>query len=883
MRPISITLEGVASFTEAQTLDFTSLGSLFCISGRTGSGKSTILESIVIALYGRSGGKGNLGDYVNTKLDKARICFSFTAKGSIFEVTREFYREAKKQGKAVLKKDGKIIADKITEINTMIEEVVGLCREDFTQVILLEQGQFNKFLSADKSERTKTVGNLFRLNRFKDVYARFRERRSSLNAEAENLVKQLARFESDTQEYADKLLADSLEAKERSGALGLRIEAEEKQKGFFDAQREQAEREAETIKTVQKNTALYNEALIKRQELVKAEQEAKTFSVQAQKKREELDALKKKLAGLELFSVEELEAKRGQLGALRKRYTSAVAEEKKLIDEVSSAKRSLDEQRTGYARALSELGRLTDVSDYEARREEISKRLAEAARLNGELDEMHKEIAEETKKSEAYTQTLALLIGEINSLTESSQAVQSELKTLKEQRENIISKNAAATVAAGLKKGDVCPVCGGVFTHADVEIADLAEGEKKIEKAEERLREITQKLRLTENGNATYATKKSETDSKLKALYKRSEECKKTLSGLLRSGAEDIKAAEALLAEANPYALKEKEDGLKILLTKLEGAGADKASLEREGKILRSALNEYESKISELSGGIEYSVAVKQARERIAALTAELEEHEKLLASIAEEEKAVLPVISTLKALIEADSARIKGVSFDEEGAKSNAERLLQLSAQREEAIRLSAAAQATREGVLKNLKVKMELEAEHKRASDRAADLAIIAELLIGDKFLEFVAEEYIERFTQSASEILSSLTGGKFRLYYEGGTGNYYVKDFLAGGELRKVSTLSGGENFLASLAIAIAISREIAAFSEFEFFFLDEGFGTLDNEILDTVLEALFTLSGETTVGIITHCDALTDNIPDIVTVQHATETSGSKIIR
>jgi len=84
------------------------------------------------------------------------------------------------------------------------------------------------------------------------------------------------------------------------------------------------------------------------------------------------------------------------------------------------------------------------------------------------------------------------------------------------------------------------------------------------------------------------------------------------------------------------------------------------------------------------------------------------------------------------------------------------------------------------------------------------------------------------------------------------------------------------------LASLSIAIAISRQIAAYSEFEFFFLDEGFGTLDNEILDTVLEALYLLSKETTVGIITHCDALTENIADVVTVEHATEICGSKIL-
>ena len=106
----------------------------------------------------------------------------------------------------------------------------------------------------------------------------------------------------------------------------------------------------------------------------------------------------------------------------------------------------------------------------------------------------------------------------------------------------------------------------------------------------------------------------------------------------------------------------------------------------------------------------------------------------------------------------------------------------------------------------------------------------------------------------------------------------------DLFNGGNARGVYTLSGGETFLVSLSLALALSAEICARSlrPIEFFFLDEGFGTLDERLVDTVMDSLFKLKNENfSIGIISHVEELKHRIDRKLTVRKATEKHGSQI--
>ena len=151
---------------------------------------------------------------------------------------------------------------------------------------------------------------------------------------------------------------------------------------------------------------------------------------------------------------------------------------------------------------------------------------------------------------------------------------------------------------------------------------------------------------------------------------------------------------------------------------------------------------------------------------------------------------------------------------------------------------------------------------------------------LLRSNRFLEFIASEYLQDICVSAGKTLLSLTGGRYFLQYDK---EFKVGDNLDGGNLRAVKTLSGGETFLVSLSLALSLSATICMKSlrPIEFFFLDEGFGTLDEKLVDTVMDVLGKLGKSFAVGLISHVEELKRRIENKILVQGATERHGSLV--
>jgi len=154
------------------------------------------------------------------------------------------------------------------------------------------------------------------------------------------------------------------------------------------------------------------------------------------------------------------------------------------------------------------------------------------------------------------------------------------------------------------------------------------------------------------------------------------------------------------------------------------------------------------------------------------------------------------------------------------------------------------------------------------------------LRQLLRGNKFLEFIAAEYLQEVCLLASKTLLSLTGGRYFLQYDK---EFKVGDNRDGGNLRAVKTLSGGETFLVSLSLALSLSASICQKSRrpIEFFFLDEGFGTLDEKLVETVMDVLGKLSKSFSVGLISHVEELKRRIENKILVTGATESKGSTL--
>ena len=182
-----------------------------------------------------------------------------------------------------------------------------------------------------------------------------------------------------------------------------------------------------------------------------------------------------------------------------------------------------------------------------------------------------------------------------------------------------------------------------------------------------------------------------------------------------------------------------------------------------------------------------------------------------------------------------------------------------------------------------KNLKKVKELQKQLDESEHKLELLKEIEKLLQGKRFVEFVAKNQLEYIVIEASKRLDIMTKGRYVLEIDDNL-NFVIRDNYNGGLRRSIKTLSGGETFLTSLALALALSSQIQlkGSAPLEFFFLDEGFGSLDSELLDIVIESLEKLHSEKlSVGIISHVEELKNRVPVKLLVTPNDGGNGSKI--
>jgi exonuclease SbcC len=194
-----------------------------------------------------------------------------------------------------------------------------------------------------------------------------------------------------------------------------------------------------------------------------------------------------------------------------------------------------------------------------------------------------------------------------------------------------------------------------------------------------------------------------------------------------------------------------------------------------------------------------------------------------------------------------------------------------------------AAEARSDSQRLSQQVKERRELEAEIKARSEEAAVYQSLAGELRADRLITFLQGEALELLAAAGSDRLSFLSQGRYRLAFE--EDEFFVEDRQNGDERRSVGTLSGGETFLASLALALALSEQIQSLavtqrSRLQSLFIDEGFGNLDGEVLEVAAEALTQLGGQDRlVGVITHVSELAERLPVRIEVQPS--PSGSRL--
>ncbi|MCY7884349.1 SMC family ATPase [Bacillus spizizenii] len=278
MKPIALSIKGLHSFREEQTIDFEGLSGagVFGIFGPTGSGKSSILDAMTLALYGKvERAANNTHGILNHAEDTLSVSFTFALQTNhqiSYKVERVFKRTDEMKVKTALcrfieiRDEHTVLADKASEVNKRVEELLGLTIDDFTRAVVLPQGKFAEFLSLKGAERRHMLQRLFNLEQYGDrLVKKLRRQAQEANARKNEMLAEqsgLGEASSEAVEQAEKALEQAearLEAmrKNRDQAKARFTEYQEiwnvqKEKAAYEEEKKRLEEEQPQVDSMQK-------------------------------------------------------------------------------------------------------------------------------------------------------------------------------------------------------------------------------------------------------------------------------------------------------------------------------------------------------------------------------------------------------------------------------------------------------------------------------------------------------------------------------------------------------------------------------------------------------------------------------------------------------
>jgi exonuclease SbcC len=867
MRPLRLEIEGFTVYKKPQVIDFEKL-SFFIIQGRTGAGKTSIVDAITYALYGKVPryGDGKATRHVISKGSPSmRVSLDFSVGGRRFRIER-FYSPRLREDQARAYEEGRRLNLTKPQIERWVQEVTGLDYRTFTKVILLPQGEFDRFLKPKQpKERRDILINLLNL----EIFERMRQIASEIYRSKEGelgvLREELSRIGPVLEEDIERLQKRRRDLDERVRDIDREISRiQEKIRVLEDLERV----EEDLRRAGSELDALSEEMKRVEESVTKAEEELK----EAEREAGRIPELKRELEDL----VRELERVEGILKTLER--IREKEERKRRVEEELSQKEVLLRDREERLRKGKEL-----IERVERELEDLDfdeERFAEVLR---DL-ERKKDLERKLKRLQSVREEIRSLEGRSESLRKSLEEVK-ELLTLKE--EELKRKELhlyAHQIRESLKENDLCPVCGGVFGRGeppplDTEVGGLAEEvealkrekdslEKEIAYVQGNLRSLREEeRRITSELKPLEELRERNLEEEFKLLKKKKEkktQLEKLLESYrrryesLRSERETtLREVERLRAEreALKMDLEAQRETVREIL-----AGEDpkkrKEDLLRRKRAVEETIQTLEGRREELKNRTE------ELRRRLSYLESRKDSLERTLSEL---------------------EAKRRELTGGLEGDETLEELREDLRSKREE---LSGVLQElgeinkTLEQMKENLSRRRELQERIKKLEEEIRVYKVLAEDLRSDRLQNFAASLMLLKIVDRSSHYLFNFTGAyEFTL---DGKGNLLVVDRVQGVE-REVSSLSGGETFLASLSLALGVSDVLSSQANLESLFIDEGFGSLDDETRERVSEILeaVRISINRMVGIISHIPDLAERFHQRIVVERHGDFSTVKV--
>ena len=960
---------------------------IFLITGKTGSGKSTLFDAITYALYNKTtGGKDIASLRTKTALDKdkTQVNFDFELSGKKYRIERilAYLKAGNKNltsGKVALMQynDGKleVLATKEQEVKEKVEELIGLDDKQFCQIIILPQGKFKEFLLSKSSEKKETLRSLFNTYFYQKFVEQLQEQAKKIDSSHKQKEKELiTRFEQfDIEEELTKF--EYLKDENFEEILGIINSQEEtvknEKKELLKLERsfsKEKEKFIELSKLNDKFTQLKNNKL-ELEELSKKEDYYSRLKLEVEKLKE-LQKSKDKIIEYASLLTKKMKLKKLEEALLNEedKYKLDLDTNKKLALELNAQKTDIEELRKEtidykffynnfnelilaknnieiYSKTLEELTLKKETykeldSSLKVAKESYLEDIEEKNILDGSIGKLKLEVLkkeQDVEKIEEYNNKLSEVNDKSVKLTiDKKQLEELELEKKKlEQEVELLNKNNEQEILNDfllkLHEGDDCPLCKQKIEHLP-DIPDLAVVDESIEKSLQKVNkdiiqletlikkneeEIGKISTLLKNLGDTINFKAKEELLQLEDELK-AENIKLTdISKVIRTSEDKIKGLNREIEELselfkNEDDIKQKhleaknkieqfEKNVKVELDEFAGYYEKiqsqveefdntynvlqntsnellvrKTKLETEQKNNKTNLLEVSKRIENIVDSFtnsklnKYYVTLEMAEENIEKLN-NLEDYESQINKFEDTKKIIVNSIEKL----EEELKELNQPDLEEEKQK-----LQDIESQVNDFIEKVAILNTRLEN---NKKLYKKIHSEYielLESSKEIREIVAFSDVVSGKtenrKSLEtYVQGYYLDLILVAGTKRLLQMTNDRYRFIRRdekskgGGLQGLEIEihDIYLN-STRIISSLSGGELFLASLALALGLAEVIQNESggiSLETIFIDEGFGSLDAETLDIALTTLIDLqSYGRNIGIISHVSELKERI-------------------
>ena len=909
MRPIKLTISAFGPYAGKEVLELDKLGEngLYLITGTTGAGKTSIFDAISYALYDSPSGDARDDSMLRSKYadenTETFVELEFLCNEKLYKVRRNpEYVRLKARGDGTTKQiaraelhypDGRIVDKSKKEVTNAIKDVIGVDYDQFTKIAMIAQGEFRKIL-LDKTENRKEIfRQIFKTHQFEKIQDRIKAETNELAKKFESTKQSILTYangivasgNSEFLELVEKAKKDELTTQEKIDLLADLIKEDEKTNTELAQKQTQIDEKLEAVNATitkaeeyAKNVEEYAKKKASVPRIVQEYDEANAKFEEEKSKKPEIETTEK-----EITLIEKELPEYDRLGTLQKEVKNL---ENSIIKNEQERESSKETVKKGQERVLA--------------LKELQKTL-ENASLNKERLETDKTRLEETKQK---LKALETNLSNYQSAKNNLSSMRSEYVTLSEAAKNLTDEytelnkrfldGQAGIMASVLQEGAPCPVCGSISHPNKASVSTAVPTEAELKAAKKSADEKNKK-----------AEEKSADCAKLKGKL---EEVENTLIEQIKTLLDGVgfdKAAENVSSK-----MKKMDEELAVLSEKIDVETENitkKAKLDKTIPEEEEALEELRKEIAELDKAIASDGAtLKEKSEQIEKLKKDLKfnskaDAESKLRDLKIKVKILKDGLETAETKFNNKKSELTKLNGEVTALEKVVKAVCRIDLETEKQTKNTLIVEKKtllddKEGVvsrinsnkacLENIKEKAK---ENKDLEERYRWMDSLSNTASGDikgkeriSFETYVQMSYFERILHRANIRLQKMTGGQYDLIRrkdELGKRSQVGLDIDVldhhNGTTRSVSSLSGGEQFKASLALALGLADEIQSSAggvRLDTMFVDEGFGSLDGESLQLAIATLQDLTeGNRLVGIISHVEELKNKIDKQIIVE------------